>query len=361
MTLLILYATISIGFSFLCSILEAVLLSVTPTFIKIKKNEGKVYANALKKLKDDINKPLIAILTINTIAHTVGAILVGVQAEKSFGSGNNAVGIVSAIMTLLILIISEIIPKSIGASYWKQLANFATMAILILMFPLKVTGVLWLLELTTKLLGKNTHEYNVSREDFHAMTEIAQKEGVFKESESKVMKNLIDFEKILVKNIMTPRTVMKIAPNKKTILEFYKENPKLIFSRIPVYKESADDITGFVLKDEIYESIICKKGNETLETIQREIFVTNRDEPIPLLLNKLIEQHEHIALVVDEFGSVNGLITQEDIIETLLGLEIVDESDSDADLQALARKLWKIRANRLGIIDKDIEKNEDKI
>jgi len=360
MALLILYATIAIGSSFLCSILEAVLLSVTPTFIKVKKNEGKVYAKALKKLKDDINKPLIAILTVNTIAHTVGAILVGVQAEKSFGSGNNAVGIVSAIMTLLILIISEIIPKSIGANYWKQLANFATKAILILMFPLKVTGVLWLLELTTKLLGKNTHEYNVSREDFHAMTELAQKEGVFKESESKVMKNLIDFEKILVKNIMTPRTVMKSASNKKTILEFYKENPKLIFSRIPVYRESADDITGFVLKDEIYESIINEKGNETLETIQREIFITNRDEPIPLLLNKLIEQHEHIALVVDEFGSVNGLVTQEDIIETLLGLEIVDESDSDADLQALARKLWKNRANRLGIIDKDVEKKEDK-
>ncbi len=361
MTLLILYATISIGFSFLCSILEAVLLSVTPTFIKVKINEGKVYAKALKKLKDDVNKPLIAILTVNTIAHTVGAILVGVQAEKSFGSGNNAVGIVSAIMTLLILILSEIIPKSIGANYWKQLANIVTKGILILMFPLKVTGVLWLLELTTKLVGKNTQEYNVSREDFHAMTEIAQKEGVFKESESKVMKNLIDFEKILVKNIMTPRTVMKIASNKKTILEFYKENPKLIFSRIPVYRESADDITGFVLKDEIYESIINKKGNETLETIQREIFITNRNEPIPLLLNKLIEQHEHIALVVDEFGSVNGLVTQEDIIETLLGLEIVDESDSDADLQALARKLWKIRANRIGIIDKGLEKNEDKI
>ena len=358
MTLLLLYGLISIGFSFLCSILEAVLLSVTPTFITVKINEGKAFAESLKKLKDDINKPLITILTINTIAHTVGAILVGVQAEKTYGSGNNVVGVVSAIMTILILVLSEIIPKSIGANYWKQLANFSTKAILFLMFPLKITGALWLLELTTKLVGKNSHTFKVSRDDFHAMTEIAEEEGVFKESESKVMKNLINFEKILAKNIMTPRTVMKIASNKMTIKEFYEENQNLKFSRIPVYNDSADDIRGFILKDEMYESIINNKGNETLETIQREIFVTNRDEPIPLLLNKLIEQQEHIALVVDEFGSVSGLVTQEDIIETLLGLEIIDESDSDADLQSLARKLWNIRANRLGIIDKDIEKKK---
>jgi CBS domain containing-hemolysin-like protein len=358
MTLLLLYGLISIGFSFLCSILEAVLLSVTPTFITVKKNEGKAFAESLKILKDDINKPLITILTVNTIAHTVGAIMVGVQAEKTYGSGNNVVGIVSAIMTILILVLSEIIPKSIGANYWKQLANFSTKAILFLMFPLKITGVLWLLELTTKLVGKNSHALKVSRDDFHAMTEIAEEEGVFKESESKVMKNLINFEKILAKNIMTPRTVMKIASNKKTIQEFYEENQNLKFSRIPVYKDSTDDIRGYILKDEMYESIIKNKGNATLETIQREIFVTNRDEPIPLLLNKLIEQQEHVALVVDEFGSVSGLVTQEDIIETLLGLEIVDESDSDADLQSLARNLWKIRASRLGIIEKDIEKNE---
>ena len=215
MTQLFIYASISIGFSFLCSILEAVLLSITPTFIVVKKNEGKAYATTLKKLKDDVNKPLISILTVNTIAHTVGAILVGVQAEKIFGSGNNSVGIVSAIMTLLILILSEIIPKSIGASYWKQLANFSAKTITILMFPLKITGILWLLELTTKIISKNPHDTNVSREDFHAMADIAQ----------------------------------------------------------------------------------------------------------------------------------------EDIIETLLGLEIIDESDSHEDLQQLARKMWKNRAKRLGIID----------
>jgi len=357
MTLLILYAVVSIGFSFLCSILEAVLLSITPTFITIKKNEGKQYAITLKKLKDDINKPLISILTVNTIAHTVGAILVGVQAEKTFGSGNNAVGIVSAIMTLLILVLSEIIPKSIGATYWKELANFSTKAITILMFPLRVTGILWVLELATKLIGKDPHATNVSREDFHAMADIAQEEGVFQESESKAIKNLIDFRDILVKDIMTPRSVMQSALESLKIIDFYDSNPDMKFSRIPIYDNSVDDITGYILKDELFESIIKGNGNNTLKTIRRDIVMTERKAQIKPLFDQLIEKHEHIALVVDEYGSVSGLVTQEDIIETLLGLEIVDESDGHEDLQLLARNMWKERAKRNGIIDNTNEED----
>lgn len=351
MSLLVLYGLVSIAFSFLCSILEAVLLSITPTYISVKIKEGKLYAITLKKLKENIDQPLIAILTVNTIAHTVGAILVGVQAEKTFGSGNNAVGIVSAIMTLLILVISEIIPKSIGANFWRHLAKFASMAIVILMFPLKYTGVLWVLEFTTKLIGKNRHHTNVSREDFHAMADIAQEEGVFQESESKVIKNIIDFDKIVVKDIMTPRTVVKTASEHMKIREFYDNNPKLKFSRIPIYNQSSDNISGYFLKDELFESIIDGKGDEELKSISREIFVTQRQMPIKPLFDKLIEKQEHIALVVDEFGSVSGIVSQEDIIETLLGFEIVDESDGHEDLQVHARKLWKIRAERNGIID----------
>lgn len=351
MTLLIVYGLLSIAFSFLCSILEAVLLSVTPTFITVKIKEGKSYANSLKKLKEDIDKPLISILTINTVAHTVGAIMVGVQAEKTFGSGNNAVGIVSAIMTILILVLSEIIPKSIGANYWKNLANFATKAIIALMFPLRITGSLWLLQLTTRIVGKNDHQTNVSREDIHAMADIAHEEGVFQETESQVIKNIIDFEKILAKDIMTPRTVVKTAPEQMKIRDFYDKNPRLKFSRIPIYKHSHDDISGYFLKDELFESIIDGKGDEALQTIAREIYITNRDMPIKTLFDKLIEKQEHIALVVDEFGSVSGIVSQEDIIETLLGFEIVDESDSHEDLQVLARKLWKLRAKRNGILD----------
>ena len=254
-------------------------------------------------------------------------------------------------MTFLILILSEIIPKSIGASYWKELANFTTKGIVILMFPLKVTGILWLLELATKIVGKNTHGSHVSREDFYAMADIAKDEGVFQESESTVIKNLIDFKNVLVKDIMTPRTVVQAAKETVLIQTFYDKNPLLKFSRIPIYDDSIDAITGYFLKDEMLEAIIKGNGNKPLSTIKRTIIITDRDAQIKPLFENLIEKHEHIALVVDEFGSISGLVTQEDIIETLLGLEIVDESDSHEDLQTLARKMWKARAKRHGIID----------
>tara|TARA_R110000787_G_scaffold91628_2_gene193006 strand:- start:264 stop:1349 length:1086 start_codon:yes stop_codon:yes gene_type:complete len=355
MTLLLVYATVSIFFSFLCSILEAVLLSVTSTFINIKKKEGFAYADTLESLKKDVDKPLIAILTLNTIAHTVGAILVGVQAEqlpyKVEFLGFNIVGVVSAIMTLLILVVSEIIPKTIGASYWRQLANFTSKALLVLMFPLKYTGILWLLQLTTRLIGNKGHGSILSREGFVAMTEIAELEGVFQESESKVIKNLLSFKEVKVKDIMTPRAVLKSADEEQTIQAFFDEHPMLRFSRIPIYEENSDNITGYFLKDQLLEAIIKGNGEQPLKNIKRTILITDRELPIPSLFEKLIDQREHIALVVDEYGSVSGLVTQEDMIETLLGLEIMDESDNIEDLQLLARKSWERRAKRLGIID----------
>ncbi|WP_075340601.1 CNNM domain-containing protein [Tenacibaculum agarivorans] len=357
MGLLIFYGVISIFFSFLCSILEAVLLSVTPTFINVKKNEGKSFATELEKLKKDVDKPLIAILTLNTIAHTVGAILVGSQAESVFkdnpGSGIfSGVFIVSAIMTILILVASEIIPKTIGATYWKSLAGFTTTTLNILITVLKYTGIIWVLQLFTKMFGKGGHGESVlSREDFSAMTEIAEKEGVFQESESKVIQNMLNFKEVAVKHVMTPRTVLKTADASQTIQSFFDDNPTLRFSRIPVYSESSDNIIGYFLKDQLLEAIIRGHGGEPLSTIKRDIIITKRDLPIPELFEKLIEQREHIALVVDEYGSVSGLVTQEDVIETLLGLEIMDESDKVADLQSLARKSWEQRAKRLGIIE----------
>ena len=354
MNLLIFYAFISVFISFICSILEAVLLSVSPTFISVKKKEGKTFASSLEILKKDIDKPLIAILTLNTIAHTVGAILVGVQAEKVFGNGDNSILIVSAAMTLLILVISEIIPKTIGATYWKQLASISTSILNTLIFFFKWTGFIWVLQLITNLFGKNKATESVlSREDFHVMADIAQEEGVFLESESTIIKNLINFKEIRVKDIMTPRTVMKTASEKKKIQAFYDENPNLKFSRIPIYGNNADEISGYFLKDNLLEAIIKGNGEKTLKSIQRELIFTTRNIPIPKLFEILIAKREHIALVVDEYGSVSGLVTQEDVIETLLGLEIMDESDNVADLQLLARKSWKIRAKRLGIIEEE--------
>lgn len=355
MTLLILFATLSIFISFFCSILEAVLLSVTPTFIRIKKSEKKPYANQLEHLKNDVDKPLIAILTLNTIAHTVGAILVGVQAEKLPYKieflGFNIVGVVSAIMTILILIVSEIIPKTIGATHWRKLASFSTSALTIFVFIFKWTGILWFLQVFTKLFGKSAHQSVLSREIFYAMTDMAEQEGVFHESESKIIKNLLNFKEVLVKDIMTPRTVLKSTDQTQTIQDFFDKNPNLRFSRIPLYEGSSDHITGYFLKDQLLEAIINGNGNQQLKEIKRTILITKRDLPIPDLFAQLIDQREHIALVVDEYGSVSGLVTQEDMIETLLGLEIMDESDNIEDLQVLARKSWQRRAKRLGIID----------
>lgn len=369
MGILIFYAFISIFFSFLCSILEAVLLSITPTFINLKKKEGKSYAETLETLKKDVDKPLIAILTLNTIAHTVGAILVGVQAKVAYAEmyGNATrtilgleftedvmVGVVSTLMTILILVASEIIPKTIGATYWKQLANFTSKSLRIMVLILKWTGLLWVLQLFTKLVGGQGHHGSVlSREDFTAMADIAQEEGVFQESESIVIKNLLKFDEILAKDIMTPRTVMKIAHENKTIKEFFDENPKLRFSRIPIYKDKVDNITGFVLKDTVLEEMINENGDCLLATIKRDILVVNRDKPIPDLFETFISQKQHIALVVDEYGSISGLVSMEDVIETLLGLEIMDESDNVDDLQHLARENWKVRAKRLGLIDEN--------
>ena len=360
MTLSLFYAFITIFFSFLCSILEAVLLSVTSTFINLKKKEGMRYASTLEALKKDVDKPLIAILTLNTIAHTVGAILVGVQAEKVFGTGDNSIMIVSAIMTFLILVLSEIIPKTIGATYWKSLAGFSSTALNVLIFPLKYTGILWLLQLTTKLIGGKGHASGLSREGFIAMTDIAHEEGVFHESESKVIKNLLNFKEVLAKDIMTPRTMMITENETQTIEKFFLEHPNLRVSRIPVYSEHIDNVTGLVLKDDVFKEMADKNGKKTLSDIKRDIIIVSRRIAIPKLFEKLVDSKNHMALVVDEFGSVSGLVTMEDVIETLLGLEIMDESDSVADLQSLARQNWEARAKRLGMIDDDIKSKTKK-
>lgn len=361
MSALIFWATISIFFSFLCSILEAVLLSVTPTFLNVKKKEGKAYALTLEKLKKDVDKPLIAILTLNTIAHTLGAMMVGIEAEslpyKIELFGINTVGVVSAIMTFLILVASEIIPKTIGATYWKQLSNFTATALTVLIFPLKWTGILWLLQLTTKLIGGKGHGSVLSRESFIAMTDIAHEEGVFHENESKVIKNLLNFKEIFAKDVMTPRTVMKTEDETTSIEDFFNRNMNLRFSRIPIYSAEQDNIIGLVLKDDAFKEMALDNGSKKLLDIKRNIIIVDRNLPIPTLFEKLIASRNHMALVVDEYGSVSGLVTMEDVIETLLGLEIMDESDNVSDLQIQARKNWESRAKKLGILDENNPEN----
>ena len=359
MNLLILYVTLTIILSFLCSILEAVLLSVNSTFLKLKISEGKRYAENLQKMKNNIDEPLIIILTLNTIAHTVGAILVGVQAKEVYSSLNNnsyelfgvfltediVVGIVSSVMTVLILLVSEIIPKTLGATYWHKLVRFTSIFLNSIIPLFRYSGILFLLQFFTRLIGKSENNNVFTREDFSTMAEIAEEEGIIEETESDIIKNMVKFKDVKIRNIMTPFSVMKIASESETIEDFYKKNPKLSFSRIPIYSKKTDNITGYVLKDNILEQIVKKNGNSQLVSIKRKSIFSNYESLIPKVFDRLIKDREHISMVTDEYGTVRGIVTMEDIIETLLGREIMDETDTVKDMQVLAKTKEQISKN----------------
>ena len=353
MGLLILYGFLTICLSFLCSILEAVLLSINPTFIKIKIKEGKKYAEKLQVLKSSIDEPLIIILTLNTVAHTVGAIMVGVQAKIAYSTLNveNSysilgasvsedllVGIVSTIMTLLVLVLSEIIPKTIGANYWHKLAPSTTILLSSILPLFKYSGLLWILQFFTRIGFSEKKASIFKREDISTIAEIAEEEGVLKEKDSDFIQNIVKFENVQLKEIMTPFSVMKIANENSTINDFYNKNNNLPFSRIPIFLNNKNNIDYYVLKDTILEKIIQKKGTLKLKDIKRKIIKVNYESKVPILFDRLLREREHISLATDKNGIIMGLVTLEDIIETVFGLEIVDESDTVVDLQVLARQ-----------------------
>ena len=348
--LLILYIFLTISLSFLCSILEAVLLSINTTFIKIEIKEGKKYAKTLSKLKNSIDEPLIIILTLNTIAHTVGAILVGVQAkiayselnlENTFFPGGISdevlVGFVSTVMTIMILLFSEIIPKTIGAKYWNSLARFTTIFLSSIIPIFKYSGILWILQAFTKSIGASKKELFFKREDISTIAEIAKEEGIIGKKDSNFIKNIVKLRNVSVKEIMTPSSVMVTADQNSTINEFYQKNPELVFSSIPILNENM--IEAYVLKDTILESIINNKGDFKLKEIKRPIIISTEGTKIPKLFDKLLKKREHISLVVDVEKNTIGIVTLEDIIETILGYEIVDETDMVDDMQLLAKKI----------------------
>jgi CBS domain containing-hemolysin-like protein len=352
MGLLIFFFLLSIIVSFMCSVWEAVLLSITPSYVQIKMQEGKAIGHSLNEFKEDIDKPLSAILTLNTIAHTVGALGVGAQATKIWPNNGLMTGlIIPVVMTLGILILSEIIPKTIGASKWKSLAPFTVKSlklVMTLLYPL-----VWFSQLITRHFKDDLHKSVLSRADFTAMTRVGAESGIIAPSESKIIDNLLKFNSVRAKDIMTPRMVVTAAPEDLSISDFYIENEALNFSRVPVFSASKDHITGYVMKDDILTSMIKKKDSESLGKIKREISVVTENMSIQQIFDKLMEDKEHIALVVDEFGGMSGVLTMEDVIETLLGMEIMDESDKVEDLQLLARKKWETRAKNLGIVADD--------
>lgn len=349
MALLFIYLGIALLFSFLCSILEAALLSTTPIFIRVKLQEGKKYAKRLEHYKNNIDLPLSAILTLNTFAHTVGATGVGAQVQEVWG--NEYLTIASFILTLIILIGSEIIPKTLGALYWKELSRFTVISLRIMIYSPLYPFIILTNFITRRLRRGKGDRTAISETEFRAITDSVIEEGVMEDEESRILENLMKFKDILVKSIMTPQIVIQAADEDTSIGDFYEANQDTPFSRIPVYKGELNHFSGFVLKDEVMEMIIEKRGEAPLKSIARPITPVNEDTPIVRLFSKLIEQKAHIALVVDEYGMVSGLVTMEDLFETLIGLEIVDEMDDVEDMQVLARKTWEVRAKKLGLIN----------
>jgi CBS domain containing-hemolysin-like protein len=344
--ILITYVLLALLFSFLCSIAEAVLLSITPSYIEEQKEKNPKRAAMLKRLKqDNVDRSLAAILTLNTIAHTVGAIGAGAKATVVFGSA--WFGVFSAVMTLMILFLSEIVPKTIGAIYWPRLVGPTVLfvrTLIVTLFP-----IVWISESMTKFIshGKNLHIF--SRDEFVAMAKVGEQSGQIDDNEARIIKNLFRFGSLKVTDIMTPRTVIAALSEDQSVGDASEYVAKIPFSRIPIYKKDIDNLTGFVLRDDVLLRDNQERGNELLKTLRREILIVPESVVLTGLLENFLKGRQHIAIVVDEYGGTTGLVTLEDLVETLMGLEIVDEMDTDVDMRVLARKKWEERARALGI------------
>jgi CBS domain containing-hemolysin-like protein len=348
MGLLFLYVFGAVAFSFLCSILEAVLLSVNSAHIEMLINEENPAGALFKKWKGDIGKPLAAILTLNTIAHTIGAASAGAQAATVFGSVY--LGLFSAVLTLLILIFSEIIPKTLGAQYWRQLAPFSAYALKYMIWGL-YPFIVMSEKITKRFKGEQEYA-GLSREEFAAMAELSSAEGQLEEQETRFLKSLLLLRKMRVRDAMTPRTVIFSLSDNLLVEEYYHKYDKVLFSRIPIYKDDADNIIGYVFRSDLLLAQARENGQNRLANYIRPIPAVPETTPIQSVFDKLVKDRVHMMLVVDEYGSVEGIVTLEDVIETALGLEIVDEKDQAIDMQKEARRLWKKRARDKGI---DIE------
>jgi magnesium and cobalt exporter, CNNM family len=351
MLLLIFYLFLALGFSFFCSIMEAVLLSVTPSFTEALEQRSPRTGAKLRHLKSNIDRPLAAILSLNTIAHTVGAVGVGAQALAVFGSAY--VAATSAVLTFLILIFSEIIPKTLGAFYWRRLAVAA-----VRILPVLIWSLYPLVLLSEKIAGwlsAGKRSAVVNREEIQAMTDLARKKGIFGEQESRILKNLLRVGRLNVKDFMTPRPVIFSLYADTTVEEVMKKYQEIRFSRIPIYDEGPEDIHSFVLKSDIMLEASKGRLNTRLHSLGRDIKIVPEVVTLILIFEQFLDQHEHIAVVVDEYGGIEGMVTMEDIVETLLGIEIVDETDGTVDMQAMARRQWKKRARALGLISPEEE------
>lgn len=346
MTLLFIYLFTALIISFLCSIMEAVLLSTPLSYLKSRAENGDGSASAMIRLKEDIDKPLSAILSLNTVAHTVGAAGVGAQATIVFGEAY--FGVVSAILTILILILTEIIPKTLGANYSKELVGISAKIIrgmIFLTYPLVVISAV-----LTRALARDTKELTISREEISALASIGMQEGIFADKENKIIQNLIKLKSVRISEIMTPRIVVVVANEEMTLQEFLKNKDFLHFSRIPIYESVRDNITGYVFRELVFEKLAEDQFDLKLKDIKREIL--SFPETITLFdaWDVMLSRKEHISIILDEYGGMDGIATLEDIIESLLGFEIVDEKDRVEDMQQYALERWKTKQKKYELL-----------
>ncbi|MBM2575217.1 HlyC/CorC family transporter [Jannaschia sp. Os4] len=331
---MILFVVLAIGVSFLCSILEAVLLSITPSYVEAAEAERPDLAAKLRRLRADIERPLAAILSLNTIAHTVGATGAGAQAAVVFDDAG--VGIFSAVLTLGILVLSEIVPKTLGATYWRGLAPFAVRVLPILIWA--QLPLVWMSQWLTKLLTRGHSGEEVSREEITALTTAGQRLGVIEEDETRIVSNLFRLPETAAREVMTPRTVVEHLSADATVADVVAEREAFPYSRLPVTGDSLDEVRGFVLTRELLLAALRGEGERTVGEFARDLPRVPEGMDLDALFDLFLEGDTHVALVEDDYGGTAGLVTMEDVMETLIGAEIMDEHDTDADLREVARQ-----------------------
>ncbi|WP_394153993.1 CNNM domain-containing protein [Vibrio maritimus] len=354
MFLLSVYIAVAIGVSFICSVLEAVLLSITPSYLAQLRQQGHPAAEKLSKLKAELDRPLASILTLNTIAHTIGAASAGAQAAKVFGS--QWLGVFSAVLTLGILVLSEIVPKTIGATYWRQLAPVSATVLRWMVWAL--TPFVWFSEQITKRLARG-HETPKMRDELSAMAMLAKESGEFAEGESNILNNILNIQDIPVTQVMTPRPVVFRVPAEMTINEFLTEHKDTPFSRPLVYSQQKDNILGFVHRLELFKLQQQGSGEKQLGSVMRPIQVLFNTIMLPKAFEQMMAARLQIAMIVDEYGTIQGIITLEDIFEHLLGQEIVDEADKTTDMQELAYQRWENWKEKHSIVDNSDDDDEE--
>lgn len=347
MNLLLTYFILALGISFLCSVMEAVLLSTTPSYISIANKAHPRAAGLLKSFKHDVETPLSAILSLNTIAHTIGAAEVGAQAQTVFGS--TYVAIISAVLTFLILVFSEIIPKTIGATYWRSLlvpSAYIIQGMVYCMFPFTILS-----RFLSRLVSKGNKQSLLSREELNAQIDIGINEGILNNQESVIIKNTIAFRSLHAGDIMTPRTVLISCSENDTPAKILGENKTIPVSRILIHtSENQEEIIGYALKSDLQDALSNGAEQTPVSEYKRPIMHTPASIRVDELLKRFLREHNHIAVLCDEYGGLAGIATLEDVIETLLGTEIIDEADIIGDMQRYAREKWRNRAIRLGLL-----------